>query len=81
MGRLAVASINMRPDPGESPFKHFKELENALLDAEGKIEEDRSKLRERLKQAWLDKNDFSKDAAWFGPASAKFLVLPSIEPD
>ena len=41
MGRLAVASINMRPDPGESPFKHFKELENSLLDAEGKIKLDR----------------------------------------
>ena len=41
MGRLAVASINLRPDPGESPFKHFRELENALLDTKGKIKLDK----------------------------------------
>ena len=56
-------------------FKRINERFLDVLDAEGKIEEDRSKLRERLKQAWLDKNDFSKNAAWFGPAAAKFLVL------
>ena len=41
MGRLAVASINLRPDPGESPFKHFRELENAILDTNGKIKLDK----------------------------------------
>ena len=35
MGRLASASIGHRPDPGESPFMHFKDLENSILDGRG----------------------------------------------
>ena len=34
IARLAVASINLRPDPGESPIKHYKDLENTLLNAD-----------------------------------------------
>jgi len=34
IARLAVASINLRPDPGESPIKHYRQLEDTLLNAE-----------------------------------------------